>query len=262
MTRLKNKVAIIYGNGGVGKAIAKAFAKEGAKVYLTGRTLEKLKIVADEIFSAGGDIEIAELDALDEQAVEKHMSDVIKKSGRIDISFNAVGIAQTLTQGTKLTELSPEKFTHPVTTYIKTQFITAIAAARQMEKQGAGVIITHTPTPGRLSQPFMGGMSSTWAAIEALYRSISVECGEFGVRSVCLLTTAIPETPLIDEVYNIHGKARGTDYGQFLSAMESRTHRRRLTSIEELTNAAIFVASEGTAITGTILNMTAGMIVY
>ena len=79
----------------------------------------------------------------------------------------------------------------------------------------------------------------------------------------CLLTTGIPETPLIDEVWEIHGKAHGITMEQFHSFMESRTHRKRLTTLEELTNAAIFIASgEGSAISGTILNLTAGMIVH
>ena len=262
MNRLKNKIAVIYGSGGIGGAIARAFAKEGAKVYLAGRTAAKMEMIADEILWNGGKIETTQLDALDETAVEMHMDDIINKSGKIDISFNAIGIPQTITQGTLLTELSPDNFIHPVTTYAKSHFITAKAAAKRMIKQGGGVIMMHTPNPTKISQPFIGGMPSTWAAIEALCRSISVECGEFGVRSVCLLTTAIPDTPLIDEVFNIHGKVRGTDYHQFRSVMESGTHRGRLTSLEELSNSAVFVASdEGSAITGTILNLTAGMIV-
>lgn len=263
MNRLKNKVAVVYGSGGIGSAIAKTFASEGAKVYLAGRTSAKIKIIAEEILSDGGNIETAQLDALDESAVEKHMNEIIRKSGKIDISFNAIGIPQTGIQGTPLTELSLENFILPITTYTQSHFITAKAAAKRMIKQKGGVIIMHTPNAGRISPPFVGGMALTWAAIEALCRSISVECGEHGVRSVCLLTTAIPETPLIDEVFGIHGKVRGVDYEQFRSEAESTaTHRRSLTTLKELTNAAVFVASgEGSAITGTILNLTAGMVV-
>jgi NAD(P)-dependent dehydrogenase (short-subunit alcohol dehydrogenase family) len=98
--------------------------------------------------------------------------------------------------------------------------------------------------------------------MEGLCRSLSVECGQHGVRAVCLLTTGIPETPLIDEVWEIHGKAHGITFEQFHSSMEGMTHRRRLTTLAELTNTAVFVASDqGSAITGTIVNLTAGMIV-
>jgi len=229
---------------------------------LTGRTVKKLDAIAGEILPGGGAIETAQLDALDEQAVERHMSEVIKKAGKIDISFNAIGIPQKGIQGIALTELSVESFSLPITTYTQSHFVTAKVAARRMVKQGHGVMLMHTPNASRISPPFVGGMVPAWAAIEALCRSLSVECGQYGVRSVCLLTTGIPETSLIDEVWDIHGKAHGITFEQFHSVMEGMTHRRRLTKLEELTNAAVFVASdEGSAITGTILNLTAGMIV-
>lgn len=262
MKRLDNKVAVVYGDGTTGVAIAKAFAHEGARVYLAGRTLSKLTAAAGEIMSDGGTIGTARLDALDEQAVETHMASIIKEAGKIDISYNAIGIPQTGIQGIPLTELSLESFTLPLITYPHAHFITAKAATKRMTKQGHGVIIMHTPTPGKISQPFVGAMPLAWAAMEALCRSISVEYGQFGVRSVCLHTTALPETPLIDEVYGIHGRSNGTTYEQFHAAMEARTHRRRLTTLDELTSAAVFVASdEGGAITGTILNLTSGMVV-
>ncbi len=263
MKRLENKVAVIYGNGAVGGAIAKAFAKEGAKVFLTGRTLAKLDAIANEVMPGGGTIEIARLDALDEQAVEKHMSEIIKKTGKIDISFNAIGIPQKGIQGIPLTELSVESFSRPITAYTQSHFVTAKTAASRMVKQGYGVILMHTPNASRVSPPFVGGMVPAWAAIEALCRSLSVEFGQYGVRSVCLLTTGIPETPLIDEVWEIHGKAHGISFEQFHSVMEGSTHRKRLTTLDELKNAATFIASdEGSAISGTMLNLTAGMIVW
>jgi NAD(P)-dependent dehydrogenase (short-subunit alcohol dehydrogenase family) len=262
MKRLENKVAVISGNGTVGAAMAKTFAREGAMVFLTGRTIKKLEAIANGVAPGAGTIETAQLDALDEQAVEAHMNKVIEKAGKIDISFNAIGIPQKGTQGIPLTELSVESFFLPLATYTKSHFITAKAAARRMVKQGQGVILTHTPNASHISPPFVGGMVPAWASLEALCRSLSVEFGQSGLRAVSLLTTGIPETPLIDEVWEIHGKAHGITFEQFHAVMEGNTHRKRLTTLEELTNAAVFVASdEGAAITGTILNLTAGMIV-
>ena len=262
MKRLQNKVAVVYGNGATGTAMTKAFAREGAKVFLAGRNNAKLKTIAAEIARAGGMVDVAELDALDEQAVEQHMNELIGKAGRINISYNAIGIPQTGVQGIPLIDLPVDGFTKPLSIYPLSHFITARAAARRMVKQGNGVIMVHTPTPGKISQPFVGAMPLTWAALEALCRSLSVECGPYGVRAVCLHTTALPDTPLIDEVYAIHGQSNGSSYDQFYSLMESRTHRRKLTTLEELTHAAVFVASdEGRAITGSILNLTAGMVV-
>ncbi|PWT77660.1 MAG: short-chain dehydrogenase [Bacteroidetes bacterium] len=263
MQKLKNKVAVVYGDGNIGTAIAKAFTREGAKVFMAGRTVSKLAKISEEIRHNDGDIETAEIDALDESAVVRHLNEVIKKAGRVDISFNAIGLPQTGIQGIPLTELSVDHFLLPITTYAQSHFITSKAAARQMVKQGAGAILMHTPNASRLSPPYVGGMIPAWSAVEALCRSLSVEYGDKGIRSVCLLTTGIPETSLIDEVWNIHGKAHGISFQQFHQAMEGATHRKKLTTLAELTNAAVFAASdEGSALSGTIFNLTAGMIVY
>lgn len=190
------------------------------------------------------------------------MLEVTGKVGRIDISFNAIGIPQKGIQGIPLTELSLQSFLFPITTYAQSHFITSKAAAKQMMQQGNGVILMHTPNASHISLRFVGGMVPAWSAMEALCRSLSVECGEIGVRSVCLLTTGIPETSLIDEVWDIHGKAHGITFEQFHAVMEGGTHRKKLITLAELTNAAVFVASnEGSGISGTIFNLTSGMIV-
>src|SRR5258705_13060046 len=121
---LTNKNAVIYGAGGaIGGAVARAFAREGARVFLTGRSLNKVDEVANEIISAGGKAESAEVDALDEQAVDKHLQSVIDEAGRVDISFNAVGIPGTKILGVPLVELDVEQFSLPITTYATSYFL-------------------------------------------------------------------------------------------------------------------------------------------
>ena len=260
---LQNKNAIIYGAGGaVGSAVARAFAREGAKVFLTGRKLSAVDALAKDISAAGGAAESAEVDALDEQSVEKHITAVGAKAGRIDISFNAIGIPQQGIQGIPLTELSVESFSLPITTYARAHFVTARAAARRMVEQRSGVILMHTPEPARLGAPLVGGMGPAWAAMEGLSRSLSAEFGPHGVRAVVLRTTGIPETGTIDVVFGIHAKAAGITRQQFQTVVEGMTHRRRLTTLLELANVAAFVASDGAiAMTGTVANLTGGAIV-
>jgi NADP-dependent 3-hydroxy acid dehydrogenase YdfG len=97
---LKDKVAVIYGAGGaVGGAVARAFTAEGAKVFLTGRLRAPVAALAEDIVSAGGSAEATEVDALEEQAVDEHLQSVIDKAGRVDISFNAIGIPDTTNCG-------------------------------------------------------------------------------------------------------------------------------------------------------------------
>jgi len=106
---LTKKSAVIYGAGGaIGGAIARAFAQEGASVFLTGRNLSKVDAVGKEIMAAGGKADSAQVDALDEQAVDRHLQSVIDKAGRIDISLNAVGIPNTKILGVPLVELDVE----------------------------------------------------------------------------------------------------------------------------------------------------------
>ena len=261
---LRNKNAVIYGAGGaIGSAVARVFAREGARVFLTGRSLAKLDAVTQDIIAGGAAAEAAQVDALEEQAVEKHLGDVIEKAGRIDVSFNAIGLTpQQGIQGIPLTELPVESFLLPITTYTRAHFVTARAAGRRMVEQRSGVIMMHTPEPARLGAPLVGGMGPAWAAMEGLSRSLSAEFGPHGVRAVCLRTTGIPETATIDVVFGLHAKAHGITREQFQSVLEGMTHRRRSTTLQELADVAVFIASDrANAMTGTVANLTGGIIV-
>src|SRR5262252_3413953 len=103
---LEHKNALIYGAGGdVGSAVARAFAREGARLFLSGRTLGKVEAVAADIIGGGGVAEAAQVDAVDEQAVEKYVAAVVARAGAIDISFVAISIAHELPNRAPLLEL-------------------------------------------------------------------------------------------------------------------------------------------------------------
>ena len=265
---LKNKSTIIYGAGGaVGSTVARAYAKEGARLFLTGRNLEKVDALAKEIVKSGGAAEAAQVDALDEHAIERHASEVVKKAGRIDVTFNAVGVraevvAEKGMQGVPFTHIPLESFTAPIDLYTRTHFLTArVAARRMLEAKSGGVILMHTPEPGRISAPLLGGMGLAWAAMEQLARNLSAEVGPQGIRVVCLRTTGMPETHTIDVVFGIHAKALGIPREQVRGFFESMTHRKRPTTLAELANAAVVVASDlGTGWTGTVANLTGGIV--
>src|SRR3954467_1838579 len=191
MMLLEDKTAVIYGAGGaIGGAVARAFAREGARVVLTGHDVAKVDAVAEAIAAAGGAAETAEVDALDENAVEAHLDAL----GGVDISFNAIGPGPAAHR-TPLMELGVDDYTRPVDFYIRSNFITAPAAARHMS---SGVIVTLTAVPGRLPTRLVGGQAPAWAAVEAFSRSLALEVGSAGIRVVCLRSHAIPETPLIE----------------------------------------------------------------
>jgi 3-oxoacyl-[acyl-carrier protein] reductase len=186
------KNAMVYGAAGaVGGAVARAFAREGPKVYLAGRSVAIVEAVAEEIVAAGGQADTAQVDALDKRAVDEHAAAVAKQAGRIDVSFNAIGIDHV--QGVPLTELSLEDYSLPIITYPRTQFLTTTAAARHMVSNGSGVILTLSTTAARVTLP-SDGFGVACVAVEALSRQLAGELGPYGVRVVCLRPDAIPET--------------------------------------------------------------------
>jgi NAD(P)-dependent dehydrogenase (short-subunit alcohol dehydrogenase family) len=261
---LKDKVAVIYGAGGAtGGAVARAFSSEGADVFLTGRRLTPVEIVAKAIVSAGGSAEATEVDALDERAVDGHLQSVIAKAGRVDISLNAVGIPSLYDAGilgVPLTDLDVGLFSLPVTTLVNSYFLTARLAARHMVPKRSGVIMTVTALHSRMGIPMVGGYGPAQAAKEALTRDLSAELAPHGIRVVGLRPHAMPETPTFKDAFEQGGaKASGMTWEQWQETLASRTHTRRLMTLEETTNMAVFMASDKAGgMTGTTINLTMG----
>ncbi|HLZ62809.1 MAG TPA: SDR family oxidoreductase [Ktedonosporobacter sp.] len=260
---LEKKNAVIYGAGGaIGGAVARAFAREGARVFLTGRRLASVEVVAREILDAGGVAETAQVDALDELAIEQHLSTVTEKAGSIDISINTISLPLQRIQGMPLLEQSAENFAFPITTLTQTHFLTARAAARHMLEKGSGVILTLTATPSRNPVPGLGHMATTWAAIEALTRSFAAELGPQGIRVICLRSNALPETTVIRESYERGARLTGQTREEFQARAESMTLLRRLPTLAEVANVAAFMASDqASAMTATVANLSCGSLV-
>jgi NAD(P)-dependent dehydrogenase (short-subunit alcohol dehydrogenase family) len=257
---LENKAAVIYGAGGaVGGAVARAFASEGAKVFLTGRLRAPVEAVAQDIVSAGGSAEAAEVDALDEQAVDKHLQSVIDKAGRVDISFNAVGIPDTNIVGVPLVEMDAGQFALPITAYATSYFLTARLAARHMIPNKSGVIMTVTALPSRMGTPLNGGYGPAQAAKEALTRELSAELAPQGIRVVGLRPHGMPETSSLREVSDAKAKGSGRTWEQFRQLVASTNHARRGMRLEEMGNMAVFIASDkASGMTGTTVNLSMG----
>ena len=254
---LKDKVAVIYGAGGaIGGAVARAFAREGARVFLTGRHRTPVEVVAKEI---GGSAEVAEVDAVDEGAVDRYLRYVVGMAGRVDISFDAVGIGNAGILGVPLTELGVEQFQAPIATHTTAYFVTARLAAQHMIANGSGVIMTVTTLHSRTGLPLVGGFGPAMAAKEALTRDLSVELAPQGIRVVGLRPQAMPETATIRDAFEPRAKATGMTWEQWLELLASRTHPRRLMTLAEMADAAAFLASDrASGITGTTVNLTMG----
>ncbi|MET3729296.1 NAD(P)-dependent dehydrogenase (short-subunit alcohol dehydrogenase family) [Fictibacillus halophilus] len=250
---LKNKIAVVYGAGGaIGGAVARAFAEEGASVFLAGRSMASLQIVANDITSAGGTAKVTKVDALKKEEIDEHLDRIVQHVGRIDISFNAIGIRGDL-QGTPLIDMSQEDFMTPILTGVQTHFLTSTAAAKYMMKQKSGIILTLSASSAALSgrdrtYHLTGGFATACAAIEGYTRSLAGELGTKGVRVVSLRSDAIPET-------------WKPDFPEVRAYMEKGTALGRLPTLKEVADAAVFIASDrASAITGAIMNVTCGSI--
>jgi NAD(P)-dependent dehydrogenase (short-subunit alcohol dehydrogenase family) len=257
---LKDKVAVIYGAGGaIGGAVAHAFAREGATLFLTGHQLAPVHAVAKQILAAGGSAQAAAVDALDEPAIDTHLQAVTERAGRLDISFNAVGVPDAEILGVPLVDLEVERFSLPITAYTRSYFLTARLAARRMLARSSGVIMTVTAIPGRAGTPLQGGYPLAQAAKEALTRDLSAELAPHGVRVVGLRPHGLPETATLREAFQARAAALGVTWEQWQASLAGRTHPRRLSTLAELAEVAVFVASERAGgLTGTTVNLTMG----
>lgn len=259
---LKDKVAVIYGAAGdIGSAVARAFAREGATLFLTGHRQASVDALAKDIISAGGSAEAAEVDALDERAIDKHLQSVIDEAGRIDISFNAIAIPDANFLGVPFAKLDVEQFSLPITAYTRSYFLTARLAARRMIANKSGVIMTVSALPARTATSLNGGYGAAQAAKEALTRDLSLEFAPQGIRVVGLRPHGMPETRTMTRVFDIKAKATAMKWDQFTAYLASTTHPRRVMALEELAHMAAFLASDkASGMTGTTVNLTMGAV--
>jgi NAD(P)-dependent dehydrogenase (short-subunit alcohol dehydrogenase family) len=253
---LKDKVAVIYGGGGaIGGAVARAFAGEGAEVFLTGRLQAPVETLAKDI----GCADAAAVDALDEQAIGRHLQSVVDRAGRVDISFNAIGLPDTEILGVPLIDMDLEQFARPIAAYTTSYFLTARLAARHMIPNRSGVIMTVTALPARMGSRLNGGYGPAHAGKEALTRDLSAELAPQGIRVVGLRPHGMPETSSMREVFDMKATALGITWEQFQAYLAGMTHPRRVMTLDELANTAAFMASDkASGMTGTTVNLTMG----
>ena len=253
---LENRIAVIYGaSGAIGGAVAQSFAREGAKAFLTGRTLMPLERMAEEITRTGGVAHAAEVDALDEAAIERHLDQVVEKAGRVDISFNAVGFNEV--QGVPLVDLSLRDFASPIASWSQTVFLTSRGAAKRMVKQGSGVILTVIPAAAGTG--LASGFGAACAAVESISRTLAAEVGARGVRVLILQPNALPESEALQASFAKYAKGLGIKPEEAITELANSTLLRRLPTLADVGNVAAFVASDKAgAMTGTVIKIDCG----
>lgn len=243
---LENKTAVIYGGGGsIGAAMGKAFAAEGARVFLVGRTPATLETVADAIRAAGGQAETAVVDALDASAVNDHADAVAEKAGSIDISVNLITQEAVFKP---LADISTSDFVAAIGKALTTQLITTKAAARHMVAQESGVLLFFGGSDHANTSPGLGNVQVGMDAVESLRRQWAAELAPHGIRTVTLLTGGIVDTfPDIPEM----APAR--------QSIIDASPLKRAATMADVGHVAAFVASDrGRSITSTQVNISVG----
>jgi NAD(P)-dependent dehydrogenase (short-subunit alcohol dehydrogenase family) len=263
---LENKNAVIYGGGGaLGGAIARVFAREGARVFIAGRTQAKLDAVARDIAATGGTVETAHVDVLDQQAVEKHADAIAATAGSIDIALNAVSVMHD--QGTLLADLSLEEFMRPIDGFLRTLFITSKAVARHMGRERPGVILTLSEPGAKLAVAGILGHGVSSAGKEAFSRLLAAELAPSNIRVIAIRPHAVIDAPAAGsytkDLFHQSAAAAGQSVQEFLEGgMVQGTLLKRLPTLSDIAETAAFLASDRAgAMTGTVVNLSGGALV-
>jgi len=258
---LQEQIAVVFGAGGsIGAAVAKEFAAEGAEVFLAGRTRSNVEDVTSQITATGGRAHAAVINALDDTAVNEYIDGIVKQAGRIDIVFNAIGpLVKEYGNGKHAVDLRLEEFMLPLNTIVKSQFITARAAARHMVKQHSGVIIFLTGSPARGHVEGATAIGTAFGAIESFMENLAVEVSPSGVRAVCVRTTANTDSRTIQQTLDVLAAQMNATKDQMIARMASLNFLKVPASISDTAKTAVLVASNrARMLTGTVVNSTAG----
>lgn len=256
---LAGRTAVIYGGGGsLGAAVGLEFARQGARVFLAGRSRGPLEEAAAAITAAGGHARAAVLDALDEQAVEDHLTGVVAETGRVDVSFNLTTRGDV--QGVPLLAMTPDDLLRAVDNGLRSNFLTARAAARRMSEQGSGVILHLNSGSAQGAMPGMGSTGPADAAVETFMRYLAAETGAAGVRVCGIWTAGVAETLTKEKLAKVAG-AHAPDPEAALAGIAAMSALHRTPTLADVTGAAVFLASDhASGLTGTVVNVTAGLV--
>ena len=260
---LENRSAVIYGGGGaIGGAVARVFAREGARVFLAGRTQARLDAVAADIVAAGGTAETAQVDVFDQLAVDRHADAIAERAGGIDIALNAVSIMHD--QGTTLEGLSIDDFMRPIDGCLRTLFITSKAVARHMGGARPGVILTLSEPGSKIAVGGILGHSVSGAGREAFSRVLAAELAPRNIRVLCIRPHAISDAlaagSYTTELFKPMADGRSVE--EFMGGLAQGTLLKRLPTLSQVAETIAFLASDRAgAMTGTVANLSSGALV-
>ncbi len=249
--KLQDKVALITGGGtGVGKATALLFAKEGAKVVITGRRENVLEEACKEAADQNLDIEILVSDISKEEDCKTAVDYTVSKFGRIDILFNNAGVLyKEITH-----ETTTEQWINTFDVNVRGMYLMSRYAIPYMLEQGYGIIVNNSSILGLKASPGFAAYNSSKGAVNQLTRSMALEYADKGIRvnAICLGTVY---TPLVDEMFEQWGDKEAARE-RYISVHPIG----RLAEPEEIAPAVLFLCDDNISfMTGSMLSVDGGL---
>lgn len=243
--RLENKVAIITGAGsGIGKETAYLFAKEGARLVLTGRTAEKLENVCRKIRENGGNAIFKTGDVSKREDMDDVVNTAMNEFGKIDILINNAGI----NEDALITKMTKEQWNSVINVDLTGAFNCTQAVVDIMIKQGNGVIINVSSTSGIYGNIGQANYASAKAGLIGLTRALAKELGKKGVR-VNAVAPGFTITPMISKMPE-----------KILTMMKEKIPLRTLAEPIDIAYAYLYLASdEARYVNGAVLSVDGGM---
>lgn len=259
--KLKDKTALITGGGrGIGRAVAFAFAREGARVALLARTAQQIEQVAEEI-RAECDTEAvsAVCDVADAESVARAFAGVSERFGRgVDVLVNNAGIAESA----PLVKTSDELWQRIIAVNLTGTFLCTRAALPAMIERGWGRIINVASIAGKTGAPYISAYTASKHGVLGLTRCVALEAATKGV-TVNAICPGYVETEMAEQaVNNIAGKT-GKSATEARDVLNRMSPQNRLVTPEEVAALALLLAShEGRGINGQAINVDGGSCLY
>ena len=253
---LKGKTALITGGGrGIGRAIALAFARQGARVAVAARTAEQVQQVAAEI----GDNAIALIcDVSDPQSVERMFAELREKFGDADIMVNNAGVAESAT----LVNTTDELWHRHLSINLSGTFYCTRAALPAMLKNGWGRVINVASIAGKTGAPYIAAYSASKHGVLGLTRSIALEVGASGV-TVNAICPGYVDTEMVSRGVERITTRTGRSAEEALDSLKKMSPQNRLVTPEEVAAVALLLASEeGRGINGQGINVDGGSVLF
>lgn len=251
MANLKNKVAVVFAaSGAIAGAVAKSLAEHGAKVYVSGRDVATVRILADDIMQNNGWAEATQVNAMNETEIDNYIAKIVAGNGKLDIVFNGIGVRPSESDyGMYTTQISFEQFMKPIETHLGSQFLTSRVAAKYMtHTRSQGTILTLTASLSRLKLPFMAGITAACTAIEGLSRAMAAEFGQAGIKVICINPTSLTETRTIKETNASSAKSMGIPPEALQQMLAAQYLLKKSPTLKDIGETAAFLVSDAGAV--------------